>query len=485
MNIKNQHPKALYTFFITEMWERYGFYVVQTLLSLYLVVVFKWDDKGIYILVGTFTALTYLSPLFGGYIADHWIGQKKAITCGFMVLVLGYYFLSIITTATGLNLALAGIAMGTGLIKPNISSLLGNQYPEHSIERESGFTIFYMGITSGIILGTTIPFFLHEYTNWSFVFLSASVGVIFAILIFMRGCAKDQIQDCSSVSFQLKNLSFAGISILFLWVGFYFILSYSFLADLVFCSVVLISFIYFYRCIQSEPLVQAKQTLVIGLLCIISTLFWAFYFQMFSSLTLFIARIVDHHLFHIPFPPPYYVGIQSIGMIILGVFIRKKTNSLDKTRYAINSGTKFVLALILMLVAYAFIAFAAYYSLSINLLSPMMIIPSFLIISKAELLLSPVGLSAISLLANRNNVSTMIGIFFVSLGLGGYLSGKLAAITSIHSLSDSLFSIKMQYYQSFKYLLLILFAASIFSIMLNQIISWLMSQKYQQFDEIS
>src|SRR5262245_54132396 len=144
------HPPSLHTFFATEMWERYGFYVVQTLLALYLAFHFKWIDKRIYSLVGSFTALTYLSPLIGGWIADHLLGQKRAILTGAVFLFFSYLTLSWLTSDNGLAAALAGIAVGTGLLKPNISSLLGNEYPSGSAKRESGFTIFYMGITTGI-----------------------------------------------------------------------------------------------------------------------------------------------------------------------------------------------------------------------------------------------------------------------------------------------------------------------------------------------
>lgn len=123
------HPPSLRVFFATEMWERYGFYVVQTLLALYLVLHFKWPDKQVYALVGSFTALTYMSPLVGGWIADHLLGQKRTILTGAVVLLLSYLGLSLIKSDHLLNLSLAGIAVGTGLLKPNISSLLGNEYP--------------------------------------------------------------------------------------------------------------------------------------------------------------------------------------------------------------------------------------------------------------------------------------------------------------------------------------------------------------------
>jgi POT family proton-dependent oligopeptide transporter len=170
--IKINHPKSLRIFFATEMWERYGFYVIQTLLALYLTRHFNWNDKDIYALVGSFTALTYVSPVVGGWVADHLLGQKRTIITGGIILLICYFILGVITTDSLFIFSLAGIAVGTGLFKPNISSLLGNEYEEHSPQRESGFTIFYMGITTGIILGCTFPSQLTYYFSWSIAFSS-------------------------------------------------------------------------------------------------------------------------------------------------------------------------------------------------------------------------------------------------------------------------------------------------------------------------
>ncbi|MDP2363360.1 MAG: MFS transporter, partial [Ignavibacteria bacterium] len=116
----NYQPPVLKTFFATEMWERYGFYVVQSLLALYLALHFNWSDESVYTLVSAFTALTYLSPVMGGWVADHWLGQKKSIIVATFFLVIGYVALACMQSDAYLKLALAAVAVGTGLLKPNI-----------------------------------------------------------------------------------------------------------------------------------------------------------------------------------------------------------------------------------------------------------------------------------------------------------------------------------------------------------------------------
>lgn len=468
--LNSNHPPSLQIFFATEMWERYGFYVVQTLLALYLALHFKWPDKEVYALVGSFTALTYLSPVIGGWIADQLIGQKRAVITGAMVLLLSYLALSFITSNHGLCLTLAGIAVGTGLLKPNISSLLGNEYPEGSPNRESGFTIFYMGLTTGIILGTTLPSYLSEQFGWSFAFLSASFGMIIAAIIFIYGVYRFKIPDYHEYQFSLYKIITAGIMMILLWFSAFYILNYPKIADTVFIIVVFLSLGYLIYSVRSEQPVQAKQTMVIGLLCAISIMFWAFYFQMFLSLTLFIARVVNPTVFGFPFPPPYYVGIQSIGMIILGLILARNKAHLSQSQQGIRTGNKFLISMFCMAIGYGLITIICHFSFPAGLLSPLYLIPAYLVFALAELLLSPVGLSAVTVLASRKKVSTMIGIFFVSLGIGGFLSGKLAAITALPEGYNSLVELKAHYATSFGYLLIILLIATVISFGLNVLI---------------
>jgi POT family proton-dependent oligopeptide transporter len=471
-----KHPKSLRVFFATEMWERYGFYVVQSLLALYLAQFFKWPDKEIYALVGSFTALTYLSPVIGGWIADQLIGQKRAILLGAFVLCISYCLLSLFVSDIALTAALAGVAVGTGLLKPNISSLLGNEYLKDSPRRESGFTIFYMGITTGIILGTTLPSYLSKHFGWSTSFTSAAIGMIIAFMVFRIGISIYKIKDYNEYSFQYKKIILALLLMVALWSLAFYILNSPQLANIMFGGVVLFSSIYIFYAVSKENANQARQTLVIGLLCIISVMFWAFYFQMFTSLTLFISRMVEPQFLGLEFPPPYYVTIQSIGMLIIGYFLSKKFHQQSLIERGLSTGKKFILAILFMTIAYAIIAFVANFAPKGALISPLLIIPAYLMISLAELLLSPVGLAAITFLADKNKVSTMMGIFFVSLGIGGFLSGKLASLTAIPLGENNLDVLRSLYATAFTQQLGILFTASIGCLVIFAVIKFLLTR---------
>jgi POT family proton-dependent oligopeptide transporter len=247
------------------------------------------------------------------------------------------------------------------------------------------------------------------------------------------------------------------------------------LANTIFVTVVILSLGYILSCIYKEPKYQAKQTAVILFLCLVSAMFWAFYFQMFLSLTLFIARVVKPTLFGIPCPAPYYVAIQSLGMIIIGIFLAQDKVDRPHHQKAIRAGNKFLLSMVIMTLAYALIMFVSRLSLqSEALLSPLWIIPTYLLISLAELLLSPVGLCAVTLLSSRKRVSTMMGIFFVSLGTGGFLSGKLATLTAIPSGDLSTLQIKLHYAEGFTTIFWILLILTISCIGINFLIRRLM-----------
>lgn len=471
---QTNHPPSLPVFFATEMWERYGFYVVQTLLALYLALYFKWPDKQVYALVGSFTALAYLSPLVGGWIADHLLGQKRTILLGAVVLLISYLGLSFTVSDHFLNLSLAGIAVGTGLLKPNISSLLGNEYLSGSPYRESGFMIFYMGLTLGIILGSTLPSYLNEQFGWSVSFMSGSIGMIMATGIFSYGIYRYHLPDYSPYVYKFTNILFAAMLLALLWLSSFFILDYPALADAVFCAVFLFSVAYFAYCIKSESGAQARQTTVLGLLCLTSIMFWALYFQMFLSLTLFIVRVVQPTLFGFNFPPPYYVGVESIGMIILGIILVRRKKQLNHVQQIVSASNKFLGAMCCTLAAYVLIVMVCHIDTLTGMLSPLYIIPAYLIISVAEMLLSPVGLSAVTLLASRKKVSTFMGIFLASLGIGAFLSGKLAELTAIPAGELSTLALKMHYATAFSHLLYLLVAATLLCIVLNYIIKRLM-----------
>ncbi|MDF3054347.1 MAG: Proton/peptide symporter, family protein [Gammaproteobacteria bacterium] len=457
LNTLPTSTRILAIFCGTEMWERYGFYVVQALLALYLSFHLRLSDAETYALVGSFTALTYISPIIGGWIADKFLGQKRAVMTGAIVLSSSYVVVSFATSINILLLSLALIAVGTGLLKPNISAMLGRQYEYGDPKRNSGFTIFYLGITVGIILGTVLPIKLQNIFGWKVCFLSAALGAAFAFLVFFYGIRKLDIKEYAHFTQRMLTNWCIAIGVLILsFFLFYGVLLYPYVADTFFLVVVLIATGIVLRIAQKEQGCQRYKTLSLLLLFVISVFFWAFYFEMFIVLTLFITRVVEPVVLGIAFPAPYYVAVQSLGMIFFGLILSKLWAKMKHKNVAHVTGVKFTFSIICMLIAYSIILLLVSSNQSAALLSPWPILGAYLMISLAELLLSPIGLSAVTQLASQKVVSTMMGIFFVSLGIGGFLAGRLAEFAVIKDTADSIVLMKMQYLSGFQNLVIIL-----------------------------
>ncbi len=479
---KSSHPKTLFLFFSTEFWERYGFYVVQSLLALYLTKAFHLTDFETYTLVGSFTGLTYVSPIIGGMLADKLLGQKATVICGAIILLVNYLLLSMNLSFFMMTFALAGISCGTGLLKPNISSLLGRQYSKNSPKREAGFILFYMGITSGIILGTVLPPFIQRHLGWHTCFFSAAIGLAIALCIFYFGIKKYQVKDYAFFPRHVfYNRIKATLILLIMWDVAFLIISRPHFASLFFESVMIGTVGYVLWVVYQESNFQRKKNIVLLMLCIVSAMFWTFYFQMFLSLTLFISRVVQGHFLGLDFPPPYYIAVESFGMLLLGALLARARKEKVKTHYAVRTAHKFSLSLALMLLAYLVIVYAIGDTHSATLISPSLIILAYFIIAGAEILLSPIGLSAVTRLASPERVSTMMGVFFISLGVGGYFSGRLASVASISSThAHSITTIKANYHHAFLVLSGFLFAAFIISLCLRAVTKHLMAQHPHQ-----
>jgi len=301
--------------------------------------------------------------------------------------------------------------------------------------------------------------------------------------VFSFGIYRYRIADYYPYQHQPEKIVYASVLIALLWLGSFFILRDPMLANGVFGAVVILSLAYILSTVRQESATQARQTIVIGLLCLISVMFWAFYFQMFLSLTLLLKRVAQPTLFGMPFPPPYYVAIQSLGLIIFGILLSRSKHALTLTERSIRIGNKFVLSIICMAIAYVLITIACYASDDASLISPLYFIPAYLMFALAELLLSPVGLAAITMLSSHKKVSTMMGIFFVSLGLGGFLSGKLATITAIPKDQIDTLSVaalKVHYANSLSHLLYLLLAATVICMVLNRVIKVLILKTIEE-----
>ncbi len=431
-NKKLRQPGGLLPMLGTEMWERYGFYVIQSLLALFLSINMGLSNAETYSIVGTFTALAYITPVIGGIIADKLIGQKLAVLFGCYALLASYLFLSFFYgNIECLYISLAGVAVGTGLLKPNVSCLVGTLYKPGDPRRDGGFSIYYAGMAFGILIGTTVPYSLQEVFGWQITFLSPAFALLFASLIFYFGTKLFKIQDNNMLEHTFKKKCIAIVCAFLMGLSAFILLDFPLIALVFFISLAIVCVIAVIVISMGENKIQRGKTLSFLILCFVSVMFWTLYFQMFLSLTLFIYNCVEKSFLGLTIHATYYVALESIGLVIIGPMLSPIFSRFYIKRDALDSWLKFLLSIVFMMLAFGFIVLSIHTTTPEELVSPFWLLIAYLCVSVAELLLSPVGLSMSTKLVRPQVVGLMMGIFFVSLGIGGYLAGVLAKIATV------------------------------------------------------
>ena len=475
---KTKQPKGLKVFCASIFFERYGFYLVQGLLVLYLVKYFRTGDTVAYSILGSFIALCYIIPLLGGFIADKYWGLRKSIYIGAVIEGLGLLML-IIPGTPALILGLSAIAMGMGLLKPCASSLLGFLYDKDDPRQDSGYTIFYVVFNGGIILATFISGFLVEYAGWKIAFLTAVIALIITFFIFYFGFAKYKLKNLGpNVTSTFKGNIISLILIVIAIVLSAVILKYEILALIAFVAVsISVVGIFVYCIIKSEKEYKSK-LVAFFILLVISTVYWALYMQMFLSITLFIENTVNKVLMGITIPTPAFAAIESFGVIIFGYPVARLWLYLSKTKYNPSLPLKFCFGMILLCASFGALAGGTHFVDSNGFVNPIWIVIAYLIMAVGELALSPIGLSMVNVLVPKEFNGMMMGIFLLTIGLGGKIAGLLAQIATVpDNLKTNTAAILSTYNKAFNIYLLITVACTMIALLFIPYIKKKMGKK--------
>lgn len=439
-----KQPKGFAIFFLTEMWERYGFYILQSLLVFYSLEKIHLSDSATYTMVGSFTALAYVNSIFGGVIADRYIGYEKAIILGAALLCGGYLLL---TMAVGANLFICGLAIvtvGTGMLKPNISSMLSTLYEKHPEKKEIGYTLFYVGIYFGAIGGSFLGGFIRTYFGWFAVFGSAAAGLAIALITFFIGKIKYNLCDTRNTTHTTIGMLKGLFAIIILAILAFFSIQNELLSDLLFGIIGIASVIFLIYTINRHHGNERNKLAAFTLLTMFSGLYWAVYFQQFFSVTLATARITQLNL-----PASSLTAFESLGVILFGPLVNGLSIWLQKRNQNLSIPAKFSLSFLCNSISFLVLILCLQIAISHNAPLPQfVIIFSYLIIALGELFLAPVGLAMVSTLVPNKLHGAMMGIFLMSIGLGGKLAGLLAQ-SSVTTINASLQTLEKIYLHSF------------------------------------
>lgn len=435
--ILNQ-PKALTSLFLTELWERFGFFTVQALLILYLIDGLSWKDSSAYILLGEFTAFAYLSPLFGGFLADRVLGYRYSVMIGAIFLSTGYFTLALLGKA-GLYFSLATIITGMGLLKPNISSFLGCFYQANDPRRDSGFTIFYMGINIGYFLSSGSSGFIQQQWGWAAAYGCAGLGMLIGLGTFFYGFGRfEQLglpptrPEIQSIFLRLLQNPF----ILALALGIFTAVIYFMLISTHTAQTLLwiiggsIGLLFCYWIIHFKGIVRQKMITLL-LLILASIIFWGLFFQMFFSVNLFTERNVFRELLNYQIPPTTFIAVPSICVLLLAPLFAVLWTKLHIRRIDFSPLVKFGLAMLTAAAAMGILTLSIHNARLDHYINAYWLIIFYLLMAAGEMLLSPIGLATITELAPPHFTGFMMGVWFMSLGFGGYLAGILAEQASV------------------------------------------------------
>jgi len=437
------HPKGLFILFFAEMWERFSYYGMRALLVLYLTKHFLMSDGESGMVYGAYTSLVYITPVIGGYLADHYLGQRKAVLFGGILIAVGHILLGVEGDGGqggfAMNmfwLALAFIIVGTGFLKANISAIVGQLYPRDDMRRDPAYTIFYMGINVGGMMGPIICGILGETVGWSWGFGAAAIGMIAGIIVFVLGkpllLGKGEPAEPEKLTAPLAGPVSVEWGIYILSVASVFGVAWLVQNHdavgwlLILCGAGAVLYL-LWEAFGRMGKIDRDRMLAALFLLALNPLFWALFEQAGSSLNLFTDRHVDRHFLGWEVPASAFQSINSMFIILLAPLFAALWVMLARRGLEPSTPAKFGLALVQVGLGFLALVAGAYWAGVDNATPAIFIFLLYLLHTMGELCLSPVGLSAMSKLALPRMLGLMMGVWFLATAAGDFIAGMIAA----------------------------------------------------------
>jgi POT family proton-dependent oligopeptide transporter len=441
------HPRGLSTLFFTEMWERFSYYGMRALLVLFMTNAVAtggmgMDDVTATAIYGLYTAAVYVVALPGGWIADHLLGLRRAVFWGGTVIALGHFTLAIpniFAFYTGLML----IVIGTGLLKPNISAIVGDLYPEGGARRDAGFSIYYMGINVGGFLGPLVCGYLGEEIDWHLGFGAAGVGMVLGLIQYSLG--RRHLGDAGELRPEMKApekraaSSRALVRALEAVVGVVLVagslqaigairLSLVGFVDWTGLFIVSVAGFYLLYVVLFGGLttVEKKRIGVIAVCFLAAACFWSGFEQAGSSMNLFAERLTDRVIGGWEMPASWLQSVNGVFIIVLAPLFSALWIWLGSRNPSIPA--KMAYGLMFLGVGFAVLAWGSVNATLENPVSPVWLVVTYFFHTIGELCLSPIGLSSITRLSPGRYVGQMMGIWFMGAALGNLVAGRVAGL---------------------------------------------------------
>jgi POT family proton-dependent oligopeptide transporter len=426
------HPKGLYMLFFAEMWERFSYYGMRALLIFYLTQHWLFNDSSSTLIYGAYSSLVYITPVLGGYLADRYLGQRKAVLFGGVLLAFGHLFMAVEGTGgqddPAINvfwLALALIIVGSGFLKANISVMVGQLYRLTDMRRDAAYTIFYMGINVGAALGTILVGYLGQTLGWAYGFGLAGIGMVAGLFVFvlgkkvLLGAGEAPAPITKSKEFTIYGAGLASVFVMWALVQSVEVVQ----VLLIVSGVALLGYVLYEAFkLPREP---RERIFAILFLIALNPLFWGLFEQAGGSLNLYTDRYVDIG----GVPASVFQSINPIYIILFAPVFAALWQWLGKRGLEPSAPAKFALALFQVGAGFLVFVFGA------NTVGPEVATPVlfvfliYLLHTTGELCLSPVGLSAMNRLAPSFMASLIMGAWFYMTAVGSFVAGKIGEAT--------------------------------------------------------
>jgi POT family proton-dependent oligopeptide transporter len=436
---RRDHPRGLYTLFFTEMWERFSYYGMRALLVLFMVDAHSGlglDDKTATAIYGIYTAAVYLMSLPGGWLADRVLGAQRAVWYGGIIIAVGHFTLAIPRTET-FYLGLMFVVIGSGILKPNMSAMVAELYPEGGARRDAGFTIFYMGVNLGAFIGPLVCSALGEKINWHYGFAAAGVGMVVGLIQFRfsrKWLGNAGLERGNPRALNLaERLALTGVvaaitALAGLCLAGVVHLHPVALAQGMTTGILALGAVYFTSVFLFCGLnrTEKERVAVILVLFLASALFWSGFEQAGSSFNLFAERMTNRHWLGAEIPAGWFQALGPIFIIVFAPAFAWLWVRLARRNLNPSIPVKFAWGLMLLASGFVVMAGAARVVAAGRQAAPTWLVTTYLLHTFGELCLSPVGLSAVTKLSPRKLVGQMLGVWFLATSLGNLLAGLLA-----------------------------------------------------------
>jgi POT family proton-dependent oligopeptide transporter len=440
------HPRGLSTLFFTEMWERFSYYGIRPLLVLFMTAAlmdggFGFTRESASSIVGIYAACVYLASLPGGWIADRWLGLRRSIWYGGVFIAIGHLFIALSTVFAhrAFFMGLIFIVIGTGLLKPNVSAIVGDLYPEGGSRRDAGFSVFYMGINVGALIAPLITGYLGERVGWHWGFGAAGLGMLIGLITFrMRNNdtlgpiglkpAGTPEQQNKVRTYALAFLGLIAVVVALAMFGVFtvnpVVVATQMKNIMLGMATLYFLYLFFLAGLSGD---EKKRIAVIIVLFIFATIFWSAFEQAPTSLNLFARDFTDRVVFGWEVPTLWLQAANSLFVIILAPVFAAVWIALGKRHKDPSSPAKFAFGLFFAGLAFMIMVLAANRVIAGGgaaiKVSMWWLIFSYFLQTIGELSLSPVGLSSMTKLAPRRFVGQMMGVWFMAAALGNLIAG--------------------------------------------------------------